>query len=310
VSNVGVFAQAGASPLERLSLLAGLRWDRTRFAVDDRFRTSDPDDSGDRVLSAVSPSLGATLRVTSTVNVYVNVATAFETPTTTELANRPSGAGGFNPDLEPQRVRSFEAGTKGALGRRGSYQLSAYHARIRDALIPFEVAGAAGRQFFRNAGRARHRGVELGVSLAPMRRVRADLGYTLTDARFDEYTVGTAVYDGNDVPGIARHRAELALTYERGDAWYAGVDVRGMSRMWADDANTASSPGYWVTGVRVGTRALRAGRVGASLFAGLENALDARYNSSVVINAFGRRYYEPGAALGAHVGGELRLLPR
>ena len=32
---------------------------------------------------------------------YVNVSTAFETPTTTELVNKPDGSGGLNPDLGP-----------------------------------------------------------------------------------------------------------------------------------------------------------------------------------------------------------------
>src|SRR2546425_7013738 len=48
-------------------------------------------------------SLGVTVAASDATSVYANAGTSFETPTTTELTNRPTGAGGFNPTLEPQR---------------------------------------------------------------------------------------------------------------------------------------------------------------------------------------------------------------
>src|SRR5690606_8593386 len=109
--------------------------------------------------------------------------TAFETPTTTELANRPSGAGGFNPELKPERSLSYEVGVKGSRPR-SSYQISVYRARVEDVLVPFEVPQAEGRQFFRNAGQAVHRGFEAGVTLLPLASLRLQGAYTYTDARF------------------------------------------------------------------------------------------------------------------------------
>ena len=43
---------------------------------------------------------------------YVNVSSAFETPTATELGNQPTGAGGINRDLQPQRSLTYEFGVK------------------------------------------------------------------------------------------------------------------------------------------------------------------------------------------------------
>src|SRR5690606_13482707 len=135
--------------------------------------------------------------------------TAFETPTTTELANRPSGAGGFNPDLRPQETLSFEAGAKGMQSEQVAWEVAIYSAEIDDALIPFEVEGAPDRQFFRNAGSARHRGVEAGLSLTPLEWLSLRTAYTLTDARFSDYAVDGDVFDDNRIPGIAPHRVEL-----------------------------------------------------------------------------------------------------
>ncbi|MDQ3555605.1 MAG: TonB-dependent receptor, partial [Gemmatimonadota bacterium] len=156
VTGAAIFAQATLPVVGRLDALGALRYDRFRFAVRDRFPEDGRDDSDARIMDAVSPSVGLSLRAAESVSLYANVATAFETPTTTELANRPSGAGGFNPELEPQRTVSYEAGAKARFGGAGLLTLAAYRARVRDALIPFEVEGAAGRQFFRNAGAAVH----------------------------------------------------------------------------------------------------------------------------------------------------------
>ncbi|HEX6939385.1 MAG TPA: TonB-dependent receptor [Longimicrobiales bacterium] len=311
VAAAGVFARLAAPLGPRLRAVGGVRYDRVRFTAEDRLVTAgDPDDSGRRAMEAVSPSFGVVFVADERARVYANVATSFETPTTTELANRPTGAGGFNPTLEPQRTRSIEAGVKGSVGDVASYQLAAYRARVVDALIPFEVPGAAGRQFFRNAGSAVHRGVEATLVLAWRRRWTARIAYTVTDARFDRYTVGDVAYDGNRVPGVAPFRFDLALTYRAPAGWFIGVDHRRVSRIPVDDANEAHSPGYRVTDVRAGLAGVRLGALEVAPFAGVTNLFDAEYNASVTVNAFGGRYFEPAPGrafyLGARVvfGGE------
>ncbi len=54
------------------------------------------------------------------------------------------------------------------------------------------------------------------------------------------------------------------------------------------------SPSYFITDVRVGSTGLEVGDAILSPFIGIANALDETYNASVVPNAFGSRYFEPG----------------
>ena len=175
-----------------------------------------PDDGGERTFSAWSPSIAANLEVAPAQWIYANVSRAFETPTTTELANRADGAGGFNPELEPQRAISYEIGARGRFGAAALYELALYQANVRDALIPFEVAAAPGRQFFRNAGSARHRGVEAGIELRPGAGVEVRGAYTFTDARFRDYVLDGERLDGNRLPGATPHRFQAAGTLHRG----------------------------------------------------------------------------------------------
>jgi iron complex outermembrane recepter protein len=308
VTNVAGFAQLTAAPAERVTLLGGLRYDRFGFQVRDHFITdTNPDDSGRRSMDAISPSVGASVRVVDQIHLYGNVGTSFETPTTTELANRPDGAGGFNPLLEPQRALSMEVGSQGRLGSAVAYQIATYRARIRNSLIPFEVPEAPGRQFFRNAGSALHRGIEVGTTVALTPRLRVDGAYTYTDARFEEYTTSTGNFSGNRVPGIAPHRLELGTTYEHVSGWFVAVDGRHLASIAVDDANSARSPAHSLMDARLGHGHVTLGRAIVAPFAGVTNLLDVEYNAAVAVNAFGQRFYEPGPGRSLYLGASLRF---
>lgn len=307
VLGVGSFAQLLVPLAERVSLMAGLRADRFDFRVSDNFiSAADPDDSGTRRMNAVSPSAGIVWNAHPAADLYVNIATSFETPTTTELANRPDGAGGFNPELEPQKARSFELGARGAAGARLTYQLAIYRTRIRNALIPFQVPDVAGRDFFRNAGTARHQGAEAAVDVAPLPRVSASLGYTYTDAVFDDYTVGESIFDGNRVPGVAPHRWSGGLSYQRDGGLLIGIEANRVSSIPVNDANTDDSPAYSLLNGRIGHAGLRIGRAELAPFIGVTNILDREYNTSVTINAFGDRFFEPGPTRSLYLGATVR----
>ncbi len=296
VTSVSPFLQITAV-VGRATLLAGVRHDRFRFAVGDHLITStNPDDSGVRQLYAISPSLGVSVALASGVTVYGNVSTGFQTPTTTELANRPDGAGGFNPTLEPEHVHSREGGVKGHVASV-AYSAAAYDMRVDGELIPFEESGSPGRQFYRNAGAARHSGLDADVSvlLTPWLIGRAGYGYT--NARYISYSAGRVSYAGKRVPGIAPHAATLSAQIGDPLTRFLAIDERVESSTPVDDANAARSAGYAITNLRAEVR-LGA----ASIFGGAGNVFGRAYNTSVVINAAGGRYYEPAAGRTVYLG--------
>lgn len=309
VTSAAGFGELSAS-LGPVDVLGALRYDHFRFGVDDALvAAGDPDDSGSRTMDAWSPMLGVSVSAAPWLSVYANLATAFQTPTTTELANRPDGAGGFNPQLRPERTRSYEAGAK---ARRGSTwaEVAVYRANVRDALVPFEVEGAPGRQFYRNAGEAVHRGWEASAGVQPFDALQLRAAYTRVDARFGRYEVGGTDLRGNRVPGIAPHRVEASAFWSRGTGPFAGVDVRYAARVPVADVDSAgafSSPAYTTVDLRGGWTELRAGVIRISPMVGLTNLFGVRYNTSVVINAVRGRYYEPGPGRSLYAGAEVKL---
>ena len=315
VVNGAVHAQLLWPLLDRLGLLVAGRYDRISFLADDRLTgPGNPDDSGERTMDAISPTAGLRLTIAPGVTLFGNVSTAFETPTTTELVNRPEGAGGFNHELEPQRTVSYEAGGRARIASGFYLEATTYRANVRDALIPFEVASAPGRQYFRNAGEAVHQGVELLGELE-LPRLELLAALSLIDARFGAYETEAGSYDGNDVPGVRPWTFETQATVrpfrsevEAGSFSELAVtmDLRATGAMAVEDANTVTAPGYELLNARVGGVALRLGGWSVEPYAGVQNLLDEAYVAAVVPNAFGGRYFEPGPPRSLFFGVELR----
>jgi iron complex outermembrane receptor protein len=305
VRAIAPFLEAGARVVGPIRALVGLRWDAYTFTADDRLiSAANPDDSGTRTMSALSPSLGLVAAL-SDATLYANVASSFETPTTTELVNRPTSPGGLNPELDPQRAVSVEAGVRARAGNRAAVQLAVYRSAIDDALIPFEVPGAPGRSFFRNAGEAVHRGVEVDGWTAIGERLTVRLAYAWTDARFTDFATADDDLSGNRVPGVAPHRLEAAVSWEPWTGSRLEVAERWVAAVPVDDANTADAPAYAITSLRATLRPVRLGPLEIQPFLAVDNLLDREHISSVVVNAFGGRYYEPGP--GRSLYGGLRL---
>ena len=292
VVSVGPFAQVQWEPTPTLTVSTGARWDRLEFRVDDNFLADGRDNTGSRLLTATTGHLGAVWRLREWLAPYANVATAFETPTTTELQVRPDGQGGFNPELGPQRLRTLEVGARGRWGARLTYELALFQVDAEDAIVQY--LETSGRAFFRNAGQTRSRGAELGLGLRATTWLELQAAYTLADYRFDEYilplTSTTAdTLDGNRLAGVPERALRLGAR-ARWRATTVDVDHSTQGAMFGDDRNLVPV-GSWGRGqlnLRVAhTAELRGWRV--EPFASVQNALDERYVGAVTLNgAFGR----------------------
>ena len=295
VEAIGVYFQDRFWLAPDWTLRVGLRFDEVRLDVTDR-RLVDGDDSGSRTWRETSPGAGLVWRALDSLSVYASVGTAFQTPTTTELANPedPGAGGGFNRSLAPQTARSYELGLRGATADGLRYEASVFRARITDAITSFEVPefSGSGRDFFRNAGRSARNGIELAASTKVGERWQLRGGYTYSDFEFDRFETPNGDFSGNRLPGVPRHRGFGALGWSAPSGMYAGADLRAASGVVADNANTASSPNHVVVDVHLG-RSYSVGRLDFDLSGGVGNLFDERYIDNVRVNAFGGRFFEP-----------------
>ena len=323
VTEVGPFVQSAVQITHHVSVTGGVRYDWVNFQAQDRLvNDSNPDDSGRRLMQALSGSVGVAVTPSDAVTLYGNVGTSFETPTTTELTNRPNAAGGFNPSLKPQKATNYEVGLRGDWHGRLSYSLALFQANVRDQLIPFP--DTLQRVYFQNAGRSIHRGVEVGADLAVAAGLNLIGAYTFADYRYDEFRIisvnntlpppDTTIHDLHDrsLPGIPKHWLHVTLqarpTWAR-NVWLE-IEETHSSSFFVDDTLFMRTSPWWTMNVRLGWDG-NVGSVRFHPFVGFNNVFNRQYVSSVAINAqpirmgsnfVPGRYYEPAPGRNMYVG--------
>jgi iron complex outermembrane receptor protein len=305
------------SPIADIVLSAGGRYDAVRFDVADRHLSDGVDNTGQRTMSALSGNVGATFVREARFSPYLTVSTSFETPTTTELANQPNSAGGFNATLDPQRSVNYEAGARGTVGPI-TYSVAGFAGRVRDAIVQYSEV--SGRGYFTNAGRVHNDGIELGLGVRPIRQLRIFGNYTWSNYKFAEYRVVqgavTDTLDGNRVPGVPQAFIRLGLRATPWRGLYLDLDHTMSSSLFADDQNTITIYGFGnhgpndpvgmngLTNVRVGWQG-QWGAVPIRPFLSVENLWNKKYVAAVTLNGVGGRVLESGPLRSLYVGCEL-----
>lgn len=291
-----VYLQMDWQPAERWRFNGGLRSSRVRFDSLDRYvRPGNPDDSGSRRYSRVSPVLGVLYRVGERASLYANAGRGFETPTFAELAYRSDGASGLN-DLAPALSRHIELGLRWQQARwQGDVAL--FQATTTDELVV--AASQGGRTVFDNAGLTRRRGAELSLALALAPAWSLAASATWLDARYRRDVPacdtppcagGLRIEAGRRLPGIATRTAWAELRWQAGERTDLWLEARASSRFYANDANTAAAPGHGLLGLGAEQRF---GNGRWTAWARIDNLADRQVIGSVIVNEGNGRYFEP-----------------
>jgi iron complex outermembrane receptor protein len=285
VWNQAIFSTATYS-LGKFNILGGLRYDRINFSTD----ANTASQTGDRTFQSVSPSLGINYRP-GNQNIFANVSTSFEAPTTTELVNRPGGGNGFNPHLKPEHTIGLETGIRGTIQSSAlTYDLTFYRLWIDDLLFPYQLE-TDGPTFYQNQGKTRHTGLEAQLGWQLRQDLRVSATTTLTHATFKK--VQPDSLEGNEVPGIAPFRLNSKFSWTPGN-FLLSLTYKHVSSYMADNQNTAENEAYNVFDASFSLKKLISTQsVEVQPFIDINNLFDTRYNGSVTVNAYGGRYFEP-----------------
>ena len=294
VQSFAAFAALQLRLNQRFGSTAGLRLDRIRFAMSDRYLAND-DQSGNRNFRALSSSLGIYYQLEA-ITAYGNISTSFETPTTNELINSPVIVGGFNPDLNPQRTMGLELGLRGLAPEwRLSFDAALFQQHIRDRLVPNQ--NADGRTWYANAGRNRHEGLELLLRWPSGAPLNLELTYN-----YSHFVFLNDPGPGLHIPGVPIHYLHLAMQANSLDGWFVELAVERVSDIFADSDNQAKSSGYAVLDLYLARTDWTAGSLAIRPFLRVQNLFNAKFSGSHVVNAFGGRYFEPAAERSFQIG--------
>lgn len=298
VTNQALFTRVGFPLSDRFTLSAGLRADRLRFETDDDLSQ---DQEGSRDFFALNPGVGFSYQMNN-ARIFSNFSTSFESPTTTELVNRPEGGNGFNQNLDPERTISLETGISGRAERAGlQYDLTLFAMQVRDLLVPFQT-DPDGPTFFRNEGNTIHYGLETSAGIQLNNSLNWQLMVNYLHAEFDG-----GDYDRNKVPGVTPFRFGSSMQYNIGSQSF-GLQSEWLGRYHTDSENTELNPAYILFHLRW-TMEIPNLFTESNIkpFIAVNNIFDKRYNSSVAINAAGGRFYEPGSDRNFRIGLQVDL---
>jgi iron complex outermembrane receptor protein len=317
VRSFGAWARTELDLGHGFDVIGGLRWDWVEFLVGDRFVANPAtDDASDRLrFRELSPSIGLHWGRTTALQLYANVGSAFQVPTTTELADIDASGvlvGGFDDDFDPERTLGFEVGAKGLLSDRLAYDVALFDLRLRDVPVADEVV--PGTLDFRAAGKVRRRGVEVGCTYVFTPELDLRLGYTYADYwyrdyRFEDQIGGSAVTvsnGGNREPNVPQHNLGAELRWAHHSGVFATLSLRHFSDIDVDDANLFEADGATLSDFRLGYD-WRGEKLQLQPFAGVRNWSRAEYDQTLRPNAAANRFYEPAPLAELYVGLDVRF---
>jgi outer membrane receptor protein involved in Fe transport len=270
-----------------------VRW--TLGARADLLRDAFTPEGGDNLEAthfAFSPKLGVNVRYAESGNAWVSASRTFKAPTLDQLFDQrpipipfpPFSLTTSNPELEPQRGTSAEAGLYHDVAissARLGLTVTVYEIAMRDEL-DFDL------QTFKyvNIARSRHRGFETGLTVSHgITSLHASL--TLQDV-----VSRAGANTGKRLKAIPGHLLSAGATITPRGIGTISASITRTADVWLDDANTRRFPSW----TRIDAQFSRPfGSV--ALVLGARNLFDKRYNTTGFLDASGsgQAYYYPAA---------------
>jgi outer membrane receptor protein involved in Fe transport len=237
--------------------LAG-RYNRTRLHNRDAITPGGGAGSldGDQTFARLNPALGLTFTPAPGLNAWLGVNQGSRTPSSIELGcadpahpcKLPNAMAG-DPPLKQVVTTTLEAGLRSAATQPLSWSVALFRSDNRDDLL-FVADDAAGFGYFKNFGKTRRQGLELGLSGQPAKGLTTGANLTLLDATYrsaeqvsgasnsrnDAALAGLPGVDGtipiqlgDRIPLAPRRLLKLYAELQPGAAWQLGAEVLASS---------------------------------------------------------------------------------
>jgi len=291
------FLLADWNRMEKVSVSASLNYNQTHYNYSDHFLT-DGDQSGKhRFNPAVSPRLATNWTVSPATRLFAVVSHGFSPPTLEETL-MPNGQ--RNTSIKPETGWNFELGAKTKIGQSIYAEFSAYFMKVKNLLVARRTADDAYMGI--NAGSTNHPGLELKLDYKlidrPAWATYLRTNANLTHYRFDRFMDGTNDYSGNKLTGTPAAITNWLLETTHNKGFFANLHYQTVGRMPIRDDNSLFARAYQLTTLMAGYEK-SLGKLLISVSSGVQNLLDVRYASMVLINATAAgnqspRYYYPG----------------
>ena len=213
--------------------------------------TNNPDDR----YQAVNPNIGLIYQLNEQTSLYSNISRIYEPPTNYQLTDNT----GANPvELDAMNGVVFEIGSRGHYTQNDwldwNWDVSLYHAKIKDEILSTELPGAQGIGLATNIDKTTHTGIEtlLGADIkldkSGTHRLTPLVSLTLNNFHFDD----DDVWGNNELPAAPTYALRGEVMYRHANGFYAGPTVDLIGKRYADFANSYTVDDYALMGLKAG----------------------------------------------------------
>ncbi len=245
IRNVALFAQWELSPLDKVRVVMGGRYDTINYGFVN-YLTPGVDYGAaneSRDFSHFSPKLGGTYSVSANTNLFVNASQGFTPPEVSQLYGKSA-----IPDLRPATYDSYETGLRMAFFERTlKFNATLFRLDGRDTIVSYTIT--PGNSENRNAGSTRSTGVEISLSYEAG-KLDGRVGASLAHHQYIDYQASSTLdYSGKDMP-VAPNTLTAEIGYKPIPDARLAFEVIQQSSYWMNNANTVSYSGYTLLNLR------------------------------------------------------------
>ncbi len=289
------FVHLELSPAPGFRVNAGLRidiiaYDYRNKLTEEATGTHRRPASNTRHYSHLSPKLGVTYQLTNDLNAFFSYRHAFRVPSERQLFRQGPSVNSI--DLEPVKVDNFEVGIRGRVHDGIQFEATAFTMTKKDDIVAFVFQdGSRGSV---NTGETSHKGVELGMRLAPSDALTLTTAYSYALHTYElwETQLGDDL-SGNEMEVAPRVilNAEASYRFPVLEGASIAIEWNRLGGYWMDPSNTSKYDGHDVFNVRASIKITDKiailGRVG--------NLTDELYAERATYNRFRGDEFAPAA---------------
>lgn len=257
INNMGTYAQVEVSPIEKLQVTLGGRYDRMEFDYHNLLDQS----TGTKTYSQFTPKLGLTWEINSTQGTYANYAQGFSPPQLISIFRPKPGSNPvtFYYNLESALFESKEIGYWGSFWNGKVYvDLTLYHMTGENELL--NIRQPDNSFDYQSAGKTLHYGTEFSLTFRPHRSWFIRTGGTWAKHEFVDFQVSQKESDqlqnlgGKEMPGAPRLITNSEVTYYPTfvPKLRTSLELQQVSGYYENQINTRKAEGYQALNFRTG----------------------------------------------------------
>ena len=231
------------------------------------------------------------------ISIFGNISHGFSSPNIDETLDE---NGIVNPDIKPETGWNYELGLIGYTNDNSlSYNLNLYYMDIKNLLVAQRTSFDTFTGV--NAGRTTHPGLEATINFPLLRSQNLTITSSSNFSKywyiFKDFNNRGTDYSQNKLTGVPTHTTFSKIKFDLKN-YLAQISFQNVGKIPMNDSNELFTDSYSVIDLKL-SKLYSLKNLGINISTGVNNLLDKRYASGIVINARGfggrdPRFYYPG----------------